>query len=170
MTGHAVLTPLLMVILMITGDFLAMSLTTDTVRPSATPNAWRIGQLTAAGIIMGACLLAYCTAVLAVGQYALRLDADQVRTLTFTAMGVWQPGDDSTPYGNAGISGAHAPATGFSRRPWPTCSSLRALAIAGVAMTPLPPLIVAGTLVTAAALALVLDLVKRPVFTRLELS
>ena len=34
MTGHAILTPLLMVILMITGDFLAMSLTTDNVRPS----------------------------------------------------------------------------------------------------------------------------------------
>jgi len=29
MTGHAVLTPMLMVIVMITGDFLAMSLTTD---------------------------------------------------------------------------------------------------------------------------------------------
>ena len=32
MTGHAILTPMLMVILiMITGDFLAMSLTTDNV-------------------------------------------------------------------------------------------------------------------------------------------
>ena len=29
MTGHAILTPMLMVILMISGDFLAMSLTTD---------------------------------------------------------------------------------------------------------------------------------------------
>jgi hypothetical protein len=29
MTGHAVLTPMLMVIVMITGDFLSMSLTTD---------------------------------------------------------------------------------------------------------------------------------------------
>ena len=34
MTGQAILTPLLMVIVMITGDFLAMSLTTDNVRPS----------------------------------------------------------------------------------------------------------------------------------------
>jgi len=33
-TGHAVLTPMLMVIVMITGDFLAMALTTDRVRPS----------------------------------------------------------------------------------------------------------------------------------------
>jgi hypothetical protein len=35
MTGHAVLSPMLMVIVMITGDFLAMSLTTDRVRASA---------------------------------------------------------------------------------------------------------------------------------------
>ena len=32
MTGHAILTPLLMVIVMIAGDFLSMSLTTDNVR------------------------------------------------------------------------------------------------------------------------------------------
>ena len=49
MTGHAILTPMLMVILMITGDFLSMSLTTDNVRPSPMPNAWRIGKLTIAG-------------------------------------------------------------------------------------------------------------------------
>ena len=49
MTGQAILTPLLMVILMIAGDFLAMSLTTDHVRPSVKPNAWPIGRLTLAG-------------------------------------------------------------------------------------------------------------------------
>ena len=54
MTGHAILTPLLMVIVMIAGDFLAMSLTTDNVRPSPMPNSWRIGSLTMAGIVMGA--------------------------------------------------------------------------------------------------------------------
>ncbi len=56
MTGQAILTPLLMVIVMIAGDFLAMSLTTDNVRPSPMPNAWRIGNLTIAGVIMGICL------------------------------------------------------------------------------------------------------------------
>jgi H+-transporting ATPase len=45
MTGHAVLTPMLMVIVMITGDFLTMSLTTDRVRPSETPNSWQIGRI-----------------------------------------------------------------------------------------------------------------------------
>ena len=53
MTGHAILTPLLMVIIMITGDFLGMALTTDNVRPSPKPNSWQIGNLTIAGVIMG---------------------------------------------------------------------------------------------------------------------
>ncbi len=46
MTGHAILTPMLMVIIMLTGDLLGMSLATDNVRPSPAPNAWRIGGLT----------------------------------------------------------------------------------------------------------------------------
>jgi H+-transporting ATPase len=53
MTRHAILTPLLMVLIMITGDFLGMSLTTDNVRPSPAPNAWQIGNLTIAGVVMG---------------------------------------------------------------------------------------------------------------------
>ena len=52
LTGHAILTPLLMVLIMITGDFLGMSLTTDHVRPSPQPNAWRVGNLTIAGVTM----------------------------------------------------------------------------------------------------------------------
>ena len=52
-TGHAILTPMLMVIIMITGDFLGMSLTTDNVRPSPMPSVWRVGNLTLAGVFMG---------------------------------------------------------------------------------------------------------------------
>src|ERR1700728_4195413 len=61
MTGQAVLTPMLMVIIMITGDFLSMSLATDRVRPSETPNSWEIGKITAARLILGLFFLAFCT-------------------------------------------------------------------------------------------------------------
>jgi H+-transporting ATPase len=52
-TEHAILTPLLLVISMITGDFLAMLAATDNVSLSPTPNVWRVGSLTAAGVILG---------------------------------------------------------------------------------------------------------------------
>ena len=85
--GHyVVLTPLLMIIIMVAADFLAMSLTTDNVWPSPIPNAWRIGNLTIAGVIMGVCLLAFCTGVLAAGKFELDLGTGALRTLAFAAL------------------------------------------------------------------------------------
>ena len=81
MTDHAVLTPMMMVIVMITGDFLAMSLTTDRVRPSPAPNSWQIGRITTAGVMIGACLLLFCSALLAFGRYRLHLPIPELQTL-----------------------------------------------------------------------------------------
>jgi H+-transporting ATPase len=81
-TGHAILTPMLVVISMITGDFLAMSSTTDNVRPSKKPNTWKIGHLTIAGMILGLVDLAFCVGVLLVGKDHFRLELEPLRTLT----------------------------------------------------------------------------------------
>ncbi len=97
MTGHAILTPMLMVIIMITGDFLGMSLTTDNVRPSGTPNAWRVGNLTIAGVFMGICELVFCTAVLAVGKFRLGLGIETLQTLAFVVIVF---GNQATTYTN----------------------------------------------------------------------
>src|SRR6202161_3858697 len=80
--GHAILTPTLMVLMMVTGDFLAMSSSTDNVRPSPNPNRWRIRNLTIAGVIMGMVDLLFCVACLATGKYVLGLDTESLRTLT----------------------------------------------------------------------------------------
>jgi H+-transporting ATPase len=63
MTGQAIFTPTLMIIVMLAGDILGMSLTTDNVRPSTMPNRWRIGNMTIAGIFMGVSELAFCVGV-----------------------------------------------------------------------------------------------------------
>jgi H+-transporting ATPase len=97
MTGHAILTPMLMVIIMITGDFLGMSLTTDRVRPSPSPNTWRIRSLTVAGALMGIGELMFCTAILAYGKYALKMDLNTLRTLAFVAIVF---GNQATTYNN----------------------------------------------------------------------
>ena len=72
-TGHAILTPMLMVILMVTGDFLTMSLTTDNVRPSPLPNVWQIGRLTAAAAVVGLCDLLFCIGVFAFAKFHFSL-------------------------------------------------------------------------------------------------
>jgi H+-transporting ATPase len=169
MTGHAILTPLLMVIVMIAGDFLAMSLTTDNVRPSPTPNSWRIGSLTMAGVVMGICLLGFCSAVLAVGKFEMGLGIDELRTLAFTALVF---GSQATIY--AIRQRRHL----WGSRPslWLAVSSVAdvliaaILAVGGIAMTALPTSMVAGTLAAAVALTFFLDVVKIPVFARLGIS
>ncbi len=169
MTGHAILTPFLMVLIMITGDFLGMSLTTDNVRPSPMPNAWRIGNLTLAGAIMGIGELTFCISVLAFGAYWIGFDIGRLRTLAFVVIVF---GNQATTYTNR-----------ERRRLWSSCPSLwvvvssladlviaSTFAIIGIAMAPLPALMVVGTLAAAVAFAFSLDVVKVPVFARLGIA
>src|SRR5664279_516362 len=97
MTGHAILTPLPMVLIMTAGDFLGMSTTTDNVRPSPMPNAWRIGNLTIAGVIMGVGELAFCTSVLVFGVCWMGYGTDTLRTLAFIVVVF---GNQATTYNN----------------------------------------------------------------------
>jgi H+-transporting ATPase len=169
MTGHAILTPLLIVIVMIAGDFLSMSLTTDTVQPSLMPNAWRIGSLTTASVVMGFSLLAFCSGVLAVGKFDLGLGIDGLRTLAFIALVF---GSQATIYAIR----QHRHSWGSRPSLWLAASSAidiliaSMLSIEGIAMSPLPVWIVAGTLGAAAVFAVVADLVKIPVFRRLRIA
>jgi H+-transporting ATPase len=169
MTGHAILTPMLMVIVMLTGDLLGMSLTTDNVRPSPMPNAWQIGKLTIAGVFMGICELVFCTAVLALGKYRLGLGIDALRTIAFVAIVF---GNQAATYTNRERRrlGSARPSR------WLIASSLAdvaiasTLAICGIAMSPLPVLAVGGTLVAAAVFAFAADFAKVPVFNRLGIA
>jgi H+-transporting ATPase len=169
MTGHAILTPLLMVLIMITGDFLGMSLTTDNVRPSPAPNAWRIGNLTIAGVIMGIGELLFCTVVLAVGTYWIGFNVSALQTLAFVVIVF---GNQATTYTNR-----------ERRHLWSSCPSVwlivssvvdllfaSTLAVGGIAMTPLPVMMVVCTLVAAIVFAVVLDMVKVPAFRRLGIA
>src|SRR5580692_534530 len=85
-TGHAILTPMLMVIIMITGDFLGMALTTDNVTPSPKPSVWRVRALTLAGLFMGLSELVLCVAALLVGKFHMGFGIDTLRTLAFVVI------------------------------------------------------------------------------------
>jgi H+-transporting ATPase len=169
MTGQAILTPMLMVIIMLTGDLLGMSLTTDNVRPSPRPNAWRIGELTIAGVFMGVSELVFCTAVLAIAKFRLGFAIETLRTLAFVTIVF---GNQATTYTNRERQRLG------SARPsgWLIGSSVvdvliaSTLATCGIAMTPLPIVVVGGILVAAAVFAFFLDVTKVPVFKRLGIA
>ncbi|MDI1344045.1 MAG: HAD-IC family P-type ATPase [Pseudolabrys sp.] len=159
LTKHAILTPLLMVISMITGDFLAMSSTTDNVRPSSMPNSWRIDSLTIVGIAIGSCDLAFCAVGLTIGALVLKLDIDTLRTMTLVILAL---------NGQAVFYVVRE-----RKRLWASRPSLivmvstvldfliiGTLASQGILMAPLSVSIIAGIFAAAVLLALAMDQVK----------
>jgi H+-transporting ATPase len=168
-TGHAILTPMLVVISMVTGDFLAMSSTTDNVTPSEKPNTWKVGQLTLAGVILGLADLAFCVGVLLVGKDYLRLELEPLRTLTMV---------------NLVCSGqAIYYVVRERRRIWSSRPSnivlassvadlliVPSMAYAGILMSPLPLRIILTVFGATCAFAFALDELKARVFRVLDMQ
>lgn len=162
LTGHAVLTPALMVLMLVTNDFLAMSLTTDRASPAPLPSRWRMRRITAAAVVLGACKLGFSTAVLAFGKYRLGLDAGALQTLAFVTL----------------VFGAQALLYVlrerhrlWTSRPghWVLASSaadiaiVSAFALSGTLMEPLPWRLLLTVFAAAAGFALILNQIKLPV-------
>ena len=169
MTGQAILTPLLMVLMMVVGDFLAMSSSTDNVQPSPQPSVWKIGHLTVAGIIMGLVDLLFCAGCLATGKYLLGLDILALRTFTVVTLVV---------SGQAVFYVARERRHFWSSVPgrWLLLSSafdlsiIALLAVNGVLMTALPLSVVLSLGAAAIVFAFVLDAVKVALFHRLDIA
>ena len=170
MTGHAILTPMLMVLLMISGDFLAMSAATDNVSASPQPNAWHIGRVTLGAVALAVCNVAFCSAVLAVVVYRLHLVDDHglrslaALTLVLSSQALFYVVRDRRHF--------------WSSRPsrWIVLSSvldvtiIAILAGCGILVHAVPWRLI-GALVPATALfTLVLDAVKSRLFARLRLD
>ena len=165
MTGHAILTPMLMVILMTTGDFLALASTTDNVHPSETPNVWRIDDLTFVGGALAVCDLMFCSAILAFGKFRLAMEMNALRTLavvTLVACGqaVLYVVRERRPFW------ASRPSSLFVLSSVINVLLIAILATRGILMEPLSPVIVIGVFTAAIAFAFLLDRVKLAFFRR----
>jgi len=159
MTGHAILTPALMVLMLVTNDFLSMSLTTDRPSPAPSPSRWDMGGITAAAILLGACKLSFSTAALAFGKHHLGLGPGELQTLAFVTLVF---GAQAAMYV---VRERHRL---WSSRPskWVLAASaadiatVSALALSGIMMEPLPWPVLWALFVAAASFALVLDSIK----------
>ena len=168
MTGHAILTPMLMALLLITGDFLTMSLTTDRATPSPAPDRWRIRPITGAAAILGMFGLTFAVGVVAAGKYALGFDIAELRTLAFITL---------VFAGQATIYVVRERRHMWHSRPgtWLVLSSLLdlgiagALAITGTLMAPVSALTVAAVLAAAMVFSVLLDAVKYVAFKSLKI-
>ncbi len=169
LTRHAVLTPLLLALSMLTNDFVTMSRTADRARPSLYPNAWHIRNLVLAAVPLALFKLLYCMMVLAAGWYLLRFSPLQMQTLIFATL----------VFANQGVMFVLRERVRLWRsRPAPIIllaaaadiAVVTAFAVGGVLMSPLPVAAIALLLLATAGFALALDAAKIGIFARLRID
>jgi H+-transporting ATPase len=168
-TGHAILTPLLMVMMMVLGDFLAMSSATDNVRPSSTPSVWRIGHLTVACLLMGLVDLVFCGCSLMVAVYVLHLDVDAVRsftvvTLVFSGQALFYVARERGHFWRSRPGGWLLVSTVID------LSVVTVLALTGTIMAPLPVAVVGALFGAAIVFGVLLDQIKVVLFDGLHVG
>jgi H+-transporting ATPase len=80
---HDIVVSLLgMVLLIFANDFVTMSIATDNVKSTASPNKWNVMNITFASLVVGALLVAEGAAALFIGNYYFHLELEQLRTFT----------------------------------------------------------------------------------------
>ncbi|HVN31702.1 MAG TPA: HAD-IC family P-type ATPase [Thermoanaerobaculaceae bacterium] len=167
-TGHPVMTPVLMVLMLLTNDFLSMSLTTDRASLAPRPSVWPMQRITAAALLLGVCKLGFSTAMLGVGLWG-RLGTEELQTLTFVTLVL---GNQALLY----VLRERGRMWGSRPSGWVFASSavdvalVSALALSGTLMAPLawPRMLVVA--VATMAFALILDQAKRPILSALRME
>lgn len=84
-TGHAIMTPVLMVLMLVTNDVLSMSLAADRASLAPQPSVWHMRRITAAALLLAVGKLGFSSAMLAVGVWR-RLGPGELQTLTFVTL------------------------------------------------------------------------------------
>ncbi len=168
-TGHAVLTPFLQALAMLTNDFVTMARAADRARPSSYPNAWRVRNLTLAAIPLGGFRLLYLVTILSVSWFVLHLSVVQMQTLTFVMLGF---------AGQGNIYVLRERGRLWSSRPAPimilasACDVLLmgGLAVGGILMAALPLSVIGMLAATTIVFTLAMDSIKLAVFARLRID
>jgi H+-transporting ATPase len=69
-----------MVLLIFANDFVTMSLATDNVKYTASPNKWNVRNITFASLLVGALLVVEGVIALYIGQHYFHLELEHLRT------------------------------------------------------------------------------------------
>ena len=86
LTRSFVITPLLIVVLLFTNDFVTMSIATDNVSYSAQPDRWHIRWLVLVSLALGSLILLFSFGTFLAARYWLQLPLPQLQTLVFITL------------------------------------------------------------------------------------
>ena len=166
LTGTFIITPLLIVLLLFTNDFVTMSIATDQVSYSRQPDRWNIRTLVLTGGVLAGLVLVLSFTVFFAARAWLHLPLPQLQTLIFVML----------VFSGQGTVYLVRERRHFWRsRPghWLLLSSaadiviVSFLAVRGILMAAIAPALVAGILVLVLAYLVIADFLKIRVFRTL---
>ena len=159
LTRHAVLTPMLQALIMVTNDFVNMSRTADRATPSPLPNAWHMRKIVLAALPLALLKLSFAVGVLAVAWFPLGFSTGQMQTLTFL-MFVFAGQAVLYALREQGHMWQSRPATIMLTFTLLDIVLVSALAVKGTLMPAIPISVVVALLAATVPLALAMDRVK----------
>jgi H+-transporting ATPase len=83
---HVVLSVLGMVLLVFANDFVTMSLATDNVKTTRSPNIWNVKNITLASLVIGALLVAEGALVILIGNNYYHMELGTLQTLVLLTL------------------------------------------------------------------------------------
>ncbi|MHB0986892.1 MAG: plasma-membrane proton-efflux P-type ATPase [Sulfuricella sp.] len=169
LTGVFVITPLLIVLLLFTNDFVTMSIATDRVEFSRKPERWHVATLMLTAAPLAALILVLSFSVFFAGRDLLHLPLAQLQTLIFVMLVF-------TGLGNVYL--VRERRHFWQSRPsrWLIFATVLDLAVVcvmasrGILMAAISPVLIAGLLVLALTFLVMMDFIKIRIFRRFGLA
>ncbi len=169
LTGVFVVTPLLIVLLLFTNDFVSMSIATDHAEPAPQPVRWNVRRLILVAAPLALLILALSFTVFFAGRDALHLPLPQLQTLIFLML---------VFTGQGGLYLVRTSGRFWQSLPGPwlllasilDIVAVSVLATHGIFMAALNPALILGLLAAVLLYLAVLDCLKVELFRRLGLQ
>lgn len=166
LTRTFIITPLLIVLLLFTNDFVTMSVATDHVSASAMPDRWHIRTLMLAGTSLGTLILLLSFGLFFYGRYFLGLPLPQLQTLVFltlvfTGQGMVYLVRERHHFWNS------APSRWMILSSIVDVSMVWLLSARGILMAPLPAVVIGSVILACVLYLIALDFLKVPILGRL---
>jgi len=167
LTRTFVITPLLIVLLLFTNDFVTTSIATDNVSTSPMPDRWHIRSLMLAGMSLGSLVLLLSFGLFFYGRTFLGLPLPQLQTLVFVTLVF-------TGQGMVYLVRERRHFWNSSPSPWMIVSSIMdvgvvcVMSMRGIAMAPLPAALIGSVILACVLYFVVLDFLKVPILAALN--
>lgn len=169
LTGDMLVSLLGMSLLVFANDFATMSIATDNVRATDSPNGWRLRSIVAAAGVLGALFAAEDLLVAALGSGPLGLAPEAAQTLVMYALVVNSQVRILTVR-ERGHAWASRPSVGMLAVAAVVTAGFTALVLAGWAVPAVPAGAVFVTLTVCAVGGIVLDVAKVALFRRFHVA